>query len=213
MEPQEWALSPSTPSPRQKHNCHHLKMEQAVVKVPRPQISTTEHLQSQEQETCQHRKDKKVEETRKKSTCQDLRRGECDERRYCDPGASLACCLITTPGLKPDRPVQHPVLFELETYANNFPRREKMMTRVTVRKTCLTPCRAQVLLDNYVPSERPQCKHHSQFLLEEQVIPVIIRYIQNGMSCFAKRRFSSRRSSLFWHFTKLTSLWLMWSVV
>ena len=75
---------------RHQENCHKKRvttsrLETGLVKVPRPQIS--EHLQlSLKMIRNLSTAKRKSQQTRKKSTCQDLRRWECDGSSYCYSG-------------------------------------------------------------------------------------------------------------------------------
>ena len=111
---------------RHQENCHKKRvttsrLETGLVKVPRPQIS--EHLQlSLKMIRNLSTAKRRSQQTRKKSTCQDLRRWECDGSSYFVTQARRQCLSLHS-WIKPDRPVAGPVLFRLQTYANNFPGR------------------------------------------------------------------------------------------
>ena len=171
MEPREWTRSQAT-----KTQLSPPRDGASNGQVPRPQISTTEHsgnlsVKTGARNVSTLRRQKSQQQTWKKSTCRDLRRCECDECPHCYRGVTVWSSL----GSEPARPV----LWDTQTqYANNFPPREED-----------DPSNTENLSHPLQRLSWPLCKHHSQFLLEEQVIPVII---QNGMSCSVKRRFSCR---------------------
>ena len=124
-------------------------------------------------------------------------------------GRQWRWCLITTPGLKPDRPVQQ----------TSIVRTWDVRKQLSSAREDDDPSNSEKNLSHPLQSSSPagqlsslRAGHTVNTTLSffwKNKLSLLLFIIQNGMSCSAKRRFSSRRSSLFWHFTKLTSLWLI----
>ena len=194
MEPREWTRSQAT-----KTQLSPPRDGASNGQVPRPQISTTEHSGNLSVKTGARNVSTLTEKTKKSTTDVEkvnMSRFETVRVWRVSP-LLLGVSVWSSLGSEPARPV----LWDTQTYANNFPPREED-----------DPSNTENLSHPLQRLSWPLCKHHSQFLLEEQVIPVII---QNGMSCSVKRRFSCRskkhQSILTFHQTNISLA--DWSVV
>ena len=151
----------STEPGRQKHSCHHLEMEQAMVKVPKTSDfhhrALTISLLRQEQETCQHWEDKKVNNRRGKSQHVEIWDGASVTS---GPIVSRRHCLI---------------ILGVWTSQTSIVRYSDWRKQLSSGEED-DPSNTENLSHPLQCPSWPHCKHHSQFLLEEQVIPVIIRY-------------------------------------
>ena len=158
MEPREWTRSQAT-----KTQLSPPRDGASNGQVPRPQISSTEHsgnlsVKTGARNVSTLRRQKSQQQTWKKSTCRDLRRCECDECPHCYWAS------VSDHPWGQNQPDQYCEILR-HSYANNFPPREED-----------DPSNTENLSHPLQWPSWPPCKHHSQFLLEEQVIPVIIRY-------------------------------------
>ena len=190
MEPREWTRSQAT-----KTQLSPPRDGASNGQVPRPQISSTEHsgnlsVKTGARNVSTLRRQKSQQQTWKKSTCRDLRRCECDECPHCYWAS------VSDHPWGQNQPDQYCEILRHRTQTTFL--REKRMTRVTL-KTCLTPCSARA---------GHRVNTTLSFFWKNKLSLLLSR-----MACPVPSRedflVEARSISLFWHFTKLTSLWLI----
>lgn len=162
-----------------KRGCHHLEMEQAVVNSPKTSDFHNRALTtSGARNVSTLRRQKSQQQTWKKSTCQDLRRCECDEWPYCYPEASVLS--DHNSGVKTRQTSPDQYCSNLRRTQTTFLCERRWWPESNSEKNLSHPLQCPSPAGQLSSSQagHSQCKHHSQFLLEEQVIPVIIRYTE-----------------------------------
>ena len=113
---------------------------------------------------------------------------------------SVSCLNISSPGVKPDRPVLF-LNLRPAVHANNFYSERRWWPQ---SENLSHPLQCCVQLGNF------SVNSSTLSFFWKNKLSQLLSAIQYGMSCSsAKRRFSRKEesSSVYWKFTKLTSLW------